>query len=113
MVNVTNDAWFGDSSGPRQHLAAARLRAVEEGLPLVRAANTGISAAFDAFGREQARLGLGVSGTVVVALQGPVEPTPFARFGLAIPGALACLALLAGLARRLDFRDHGGRMDQI
>ena len=86
LVNVTNDAWFGNSTGPRQHLAAARMRAVEEGLPLMRAANTGISAAFDAFGREQARLGMNQAGVVVTALPGALPATPFARFGLLIPG---------------------------
>ena len=113
MVNVTNDAWFGNSTGPRQHLAAARLRAVEEGLPLVRAANTGISAAFDAYGREQGRLGVGVAGTVVVALQGKVAPPPFARFGLIIPGALAALTLLGGFARTRRYQSHERQMDRI
>jgi apolipoprotein N-acyltransferase len=106
LVNVTNDAWFGDSTGPRQHLAAARLRAVEEGLPLMRAANTGISAGFDASGRELGRLGLGTAGVLVLALPGHLPPTPFARLGLAVPLLLAALVLLAGAvpARRLRNR---------
>jgi apolipoprotein N-acyltransferase len=96
LVNVTNDAWFGNSSGPRQHLAAARLRAVEEGLPLMRAANTGISAGFDAFGRELGRLDMRVTGTLVLALPGALPPTLFARLGLVAPGLLALAVLALG-----------------
>ena len=102
LVNITNDAWFGNSTGPRQHLAAARMRAVEEGLPLMRAANTGISAGFDARGHELGRLPLGTAGTLVLDLPGPRPATSFSRWGLVIPGLLA-LALIAagfGLARR-------------
>jgi apolipoprotein N-acyltransferase len=73
------------------------LRAVEEGLPLMRAANTGISAGFDAHGRELGRLGIGVAGTLVIALPGPLPPTPFARYGLLVPGALAALLLALGV----------------
>ncbi len=92
LLNITNDAWYGNTAGPRQHLATARMRAVEEGLPLARAANTGISAAFDASGHALGRLGWGIAGTLVVALPGPLPPTVFARFGLTIP-TLLCLAL--------------------
>ncbi len=98
MVNVTNDAWFGNSTGPRQHLAAARLRAVEEGLPLLRAANTGITAAFDARGHEIARLGLGRPGVLVVGLPAALPPTLFSQFGLLVPAVLGFGALAAGYA---------------
>jgi apolipoprotein N-acyltransferase len=97
LANVTNDAWFGNSSGPRQHLAAARMRAVEEGLPLIRAANTGISAIFDAHGHEIARLGMGLTGVLVERLPRALPPTLFARFGLPVPGCLALAAMLVGL----------------
>lgn len=96
LLNITNDAWFGVSAGPYQHLAAARLRAVEEGLPLVRAAQTGISAVFDARGRVVARLGLGQTGVVVAPLPRPAPATPFAHLGLWIP--LGLLALVAAIA---------------
>jgi apolipoprotein N-acyltransferase len=98
MVNVTNDAWFGTSTGPRQHLVATRLRAVEEGLPLMRAANTGISAGFDSKGHQVARIGLEQTGFRTVVLPGKLPPTLFSRFGLIIPGSLALLCLGFGLA---------------
>jgi apolipoprotein N-acyltransferase len=97
MVNITNDAWFGNSTGPRQHLAAARMRAVEEGLPLMRAANTGISAGFDARGHELGRIGLNQTGVMVLPLSAALPPTLFARIGLPIPIGLAVLALAVGL----------------
>ncbi len=97
MVNVTNDAWFGNSTGPRQHLAAARLRAVEEGLPLMRAANTGITAAFDPRGHELARLGMTQTGILVVDLPPALPPTLFARLGLLLPALIGVVALSLGL----------------
>jgi len=100
LVNVTNDAWFGNSSGPRQHLAAARMRAVETGLPLMRAANTGITTGFDARGHELGRLSMGVRGTLELPLGGAEPPTLFARGGLMIPALLALLAMIVGFADR-------------
>ncbi len=96
LVNITNDAWFGYSAGPRQHLAAARMRAVEEGLPLMRAANTGITAGFDAHGRELGRMPMGIPGVLVLRLPSPLPPTPFGRWGLLIPLALATAVLAVG-----------------
>ena len=82
LLNVTNDAWFGTSTGPYQHFAMARLRAVEQGMPLVRAANTGISGVVDAFGRVVGRLGLNQQGVIDVALPKALPyKTPFARMG--------------------------------
>lgn len=98
MVNVTNDAWFGNSAGPRQHLAAARLRAVEEGLPLMRAANTGISAGFDAKGRELDRLPMQSTGVLAIRLPPPLKAPLYARLGLLLPAGVAVLVLITGLS---------------
>jgi apolipoprotein N-acyltransferase len=98
LLNITNDAWFGVSAGPYQHLATARLRAVEEGLPLARAAQTGISAVFDSRGREVAHLPLAETGIVLAPLPAAGTPTAFGRFGLAIPAILTAILLIGGLA---------------
>lgn len=78
MLNVTNDGWFGATSGPYQHFAQARLRTIEEGLPLVRAANTGVSAIVDPYGRILERLPLGVEAVIDGRLPKPASPPPFA-----------------------------------
>jgi apolipoprotein N-acyltransferase len=100
LLNITNDTWFGESAGPWQHLASARLRAVEEGLPLARAAQSGISAVFDAKGREMGLLGLAQAGTVTASLPGALPPTLFARLGLWLPGMLCLLVLGPALAAK-------------
>jgi apolipoprotein N-acyltransferase len=98
LLNLTNDAWFGRTAGPYQHFAAARLRAVEEGLPVVRAANTGISAVIDSYGRIEARLGLGAKGVVDAALPPPFAGlTPYARWGDWIYFLLAVVLLAMSL----------------
>jgi apolipoprotein N-acyltransferase len=97
IVNLTNDGWFGMTSGPYQHFASARLRAVEEGLPLVRAANTGISGIVDPYGRVIKRLGLGKTGVIDGILPQPLTPTPYARGGNWIVLALGLIVALLAL----------------
>jgi apolipoprotein N-acyltransferase len=80
LVNVTDDAWFGPWAGPRQHLLVARMRAIEEGLPVLRAANTGISAVIDSYGRITGKLGTGKIGVVDSPLPAAIAPTPYSRF---------------------------------
>jgi apolipoprotein N-acyltransferase len=81
LVNLTNDGWFGNTTGPRQHMQQARVRAVEAGLPLLRAANNGISALVDAHGRVLVELGLDQRGSADTGLPAALPPTPYARLG--------------------------------
>jgi apolipoprotein N-acyltransferase len=93
LLNVTNDAWYGRTPGPLQHLASARTRAVEEGLPLMRAANNGISAAIDPYGRVLARLDLDAVGVLDEPLPRALSATLYAQFGDGIYVALSLLFL--------------------
>ena len=93
LLNLTNDGWFGISSGPYQHFQQARVRAIEEGLPLVRAANTGISAVVDPVGRVIRSLPLGIEGVLDAPLPAAIAPTLYARAG-------DCSCRPAGAARR-------------
>jgi apolipoprotein N-acyltransferase len=103
LLQLTNDAWFGAAVGPWQHLEQARMRAIEQGLPLVRVANTGVSGLIDARGRLAAQLGRDRAGYLDVALPPPAAPTLYARTGdapaFAVLALLAALAAAAGLVR--------------
>jgi len=94
LLNLTNDGWFGASAGPYQHFQQARVRAIEEGLPLVRAANSGISAVIDPLGRIVKSLPLGSMGVLEARLPQPIAPTPYARLGDGPVGVIIGIAFL-------------------
>jgi len=103
LINVTNDAWFGVSTGPYQHLQQARIRAIEEGLPLVRAANSGISAVTDPLGRIITSLPLGTEGVLDAGLPAKVAPTLYSSTGDRPVGVVLAVVLgLAAIRRRKD-----------
>lgn len=81
LLNLTNDAWYGTTRGPYQHFAMTRMRAVEQGLPLARVANTGITALIDPYGRVMAAIPLNERGIIDRALPAPLPPTLYARLG--------------------------------
>ena len=94
LLLITNDAWFGKAAGPRQHLAQARLRAIEQGLPMVRVANTGISAMIDARGRITASLPMGVDRAIDVPLPPARPATLYSQWG-DLPMIVLLLVLLS------------------
>jgi apolipoprotein N-acyltransferase len=101
MLNLTNDGWFGVSSGPYQHLQQARVRTIEQGLPLVRAANTGISAVIDPLGRVIKSLPLGTEGVLDASLPRRVDAPLYARTGDAGIALVIGAALIAIIRRRV------------
>ena len=99
LMQITNDAWFGTFSGPYQHLVQAQMRSIETGLPMVRAANTGVSAMIDARGRIVAQLPLNEAGYMDVQRQDPLAETLYAWVGDA-PILAFLIAVLLGYAVR-------------
>jgi apolipoprotein N-acyltransferase len=102
IANVTDDAWFGTWAGPHQHFAQARMRAVEEGLPIVRAANNGISAVIDGYGRTHATLGLNEIAHLDVPLPESLAPTFYARIGDLAYLAIVILVAILIIAQRCE-----------
>lgn len=96
LLNITNDGWFGTSEGPYQHLALARFRAIEEGLPLVRAASTGVSAVIDGYGRTLSQMPVGRKGVLDSPLPLAIDAPPVST-GMRIVGLLffCCLIIFA------------------
>ena len=107
LLNLTNDAWFGETAGPHQHFEIVRMRAIETGLPVVRVANTGISGAVDGYGRRLGRLELGTAGSLDIRLPVPLTNTPYSRLGdLSFFGGLVLLAAFAAWRSRTVRRQH-------
>jgi apolipoprotein N-acyltransferase len=96
LLQITNDAWFGTWSGPFQHLAQARIRAIEQGLPMLRAANTGVSAVIDGGGRVLAQIPLGEAGYIDAPLPPPMRVTLYSRTGDLPVVFLLFLAVVGG-----------------
>ncbi len=103
IVNLTNDGWFGISPGPYQHLQQARLRAIEEGLPIVRAANTGISAVIDPLGQITGQIALGTEGVLDASLPQALPLTLYTRFGdFPLAAAMVICTLFVWKRRRFS-----------
>lgn len=109
ILNISNDAWFGAGSGPLQHLNIASYRAIEQGLPIVRATPTGVSAVIDAYGRilPGKRLGLGAAGVIDAPLPPALAPTPYSRWGDLFFGLMLIVSAIPLLTGRLQ-RALGG-----
>ncbi|MFL6946860.1 MAG: apolipoprotein N-acyltransferase [Xanthobacteraceae bacterium] len=113
LINLTNDGWFGNSTGPYQHFQQARVRAIEEGLPLVRAANTGISAVVDPVGRVINHLPLATEGVFDASLPRRIPPTLFVRIGDSLAALMLAGAAVLVLRRRMGWKPRDRRAGMI
>ncbi|MFL5091464.1 MAG: apolipoprotein N-acyltransferase [Xanthobacteraceae bacterium] len=113
LINLTNDGWFGNSTGPYQHFQQARVRAIEEGLPLVRAANTGISAVVDPVGRVINHLPLATEGVFDAPLPRSIPPTLFVRIGDSLAALMLAGAAVLVLRRRMGWKPRDRRAGMI
>ncbi len=104
LVNVTNDGWFGHSAGPYQHLAQVQMRAAEQGIPIARAANTGISAVIDPYGRIVHSLALGQVGVIDSALPESLAPTPYSRAGDRVLALMLLIGFAVAGMRKIRYR---------
>ena len=107
LLNLTNDAWFGETAGPHQHFEIVRMRAIETGLPVMRVANTGITGAVDGYGRRLGRTGLGRTGSLDIRLPPPLAETTYSRLGdLPFFSGVALLAAFAAWRSRTVRRQY-------
>jgi len=108
IVNISNDSWFGQTSGPWQLLNLASYRSIEEGLPMVRATPTGVSAVIDAYGRVccAPKLGLGANGVIDAVLPAPAPPSLYKTYGDAVFWALATFSMLFSLRYFVRAREY-------
>ncbi|MFL6933521.1 MAG: apolipoprotein N-acyltransferase [Xanthobacteraceae bacterium] len=113
LINLTNDGWFGNSTGPYQHFQQARVRAIEEGLPLVRAANSGISAVVDPVGRVINHLPLATEGVFDASLPRRIPPTLFVRIGDSLAALMLAGAAVLVLRRRMGWKPRDRRAGMI
>lgn len=102
LMQLTNDAWFGNFAGPKQHLAQAQMRAIEQGLPMARAANTGISAMIDPYGRITKSLALNEAGYIDALLPLPLAPTLYTKTGDFPIGALLLVVAFMTLLKKMN-----------
>ena len=104
MVNITNDFWFGNTYGPEQHLALARQRSIESGMPLLRVSNSGISAGYDPLGQELGRIEFGETGFLDITIPENLNSTLYNKWGDKIFFLMILLVIIIFIFKLLKSR---------